>query len=998
MKNNYSHKWALCPIIALLLTYNSPIFSQNGPPKIISGTVTDPDGPLSGVNVLIKNSARGTITNTDGTYSLSAMPTDTLIFTYVGYKPQEIPVGLNTTINPQLLPDATALDQVVINAGYYKVSEKEKTGSIATLNAKEIENQVIMNPLAALEGKMTGVQVVQSSGLPGSGIDILIRGKNSITAGNNPLYVIDGVPFNNKSLGAKEVSGMVLPDGNFSPFSFLNPSDIENIQVLKDADATAIYGSRGANGVILITTKKQHTGQTKYVFAVKSGLGHIANKQKLLNTEQYLRMREQAFTNDGITEYPFYAYDVNGTWDRHRYTDWQEELLGGTAYFQDYQMVASGGTPATSFLLSGGYRNESTISLEDDKYKRANGLAKFNHKSADERFNLAISMAYSYEDNNLPDADLSQQALILAPNAPSLYNEDGSINWEDGTFDNPLAALEGDLHSKRNSFMANALMEIEIFKKLKLKTNLGFQDSRLSEFRTTPHTRYPPQYGFDSSFSSIFTNDAARSSWIVEPQLHYNQDWENSKLKILAGFSAQKETANNFSQFAQGFASNSQIMNLAAANFITVINDSENNYNYQAVFGRLNYTVLDRYIINLTGRRDGSSRFGPNNRFANFGALGAAWIFSEEPAIKNNLAFLNYGKLRASYGATGNDQIGDYRYLNSYSSTGNSYNETIGLSPTALSNPDFGWEENRKLELALETSFFDNKISTNINYYRNRSSNQLVEIPLPGTTGFPGILGNLDALVENRGWEFEIFSRNINTENWKWNTKFNLTIPKNELLQFPNLANSTYSNSYVIGKPITIEKVYHFVGVDPETGVYIFEDFNGDGQINPTEDMQAIVDTAPKFFGGLSNTISYGNLDLDIFFQFTKQVGPNINRWGTTPGTMTNQPVEVLDAWSQPGDQTNIQAFTTGDNFERSLAAYHLSQSDAAFSDASYIRLKNITLSYNISNVFKTASNAKIFVQGQNLYTLANYKGQDPEQFGFMPVLRWVSTGFNLTF
>ncbi|SDX32060.1 TonB-linked outer membrane protein, SusC/RagA family [Aequorivita viscosa] len=974
--------------------------SKAFPQGNIKGVVTDSLGiGMAGVNILIKNSTKGTQSDLDGQYTIIAHPSDTLVFTYMGFKSQEIAVESQTIINVVMQPDATALDQVVINAGYYKVSDKEKTGSIARITAVEIENQPVSNPLAALQGRMAGVQVIQNSGVAGSGFDVKIRGKNSIAAGNNPLYVIDGVPFMSQSLSSRDVSGGILPGGNFSPFSFLNPSDIESIEVLKDADATAIYGSRGANGVVLITTKKDRIGATKYAVTAKSGIGQIANTQKLLNTQQYLKMRAQAFSNDGISEYPFYEYDVNGTWDPNRYTDWQKELLGGTAYFQEYQASVSGGNRGTSYFLSGGFHNESTVFPEDDRYKRMNGLAKISHSSPNEGFKVSLSTAYTHENNNLPGADLSYQALTLPPNAPNLYNEDGTLNWEDGTFNNPMAALEGDLLSKRNSLLANALVEVKILKGLAVKANLGYQDSNLAEYRTNPHTRFPPQYGFDSRASAIYTNDGSRTSWIVEPQLSYVYKMPKSKLEVLMGYSAQNEKTDTFSQYAEGFANNSQILNLTAANFIQVTNDTEQLYKYQAVFGRLNYNYDGRYIINLTGRRDGSSRFGPNNRFANFGAVGAAWTFSEEGGVKKALPFLNYGKLRGSFGTTGNDQIGDYRYLNSYTSTGIPYNGTIGLYPTALYNPDFGWEENRKAELAVELGLFNSRINTTINYYRNRSSNQLVEVPLPGTTGFSSILANLDALVENRGWEFELNSINLDTGKWTWNTSFNLTIPKNELLAFPNLESSTYINSYVIGEPITINKVLHFTGVDPETGVYTFEDFNGDGKISVPEDSQAIVDTAPKFYGGISNTIAFGNLEMHVFFQYSKQNALNIYSLGVTPGVMANQPVEVLDAWTQEGDQSNIQAFTTGSNFERSMAAYNLAQSDAAFSDASYLRLKNISITYNLRNIITKSSNAKIFIQGQNLYTWTAYKGQDPEQNqGFIPALRWMSAGLTLTF
>ncbi|MAB38703.1 MAG: SusC/RagA family protein [Aequorivita sp.] len=999
MKNKYRRSYAYALSFALFLTYNSPTFSQNLPQKTISGIITDTNGPLSGVNVLVKNTSRGSISDLEGRYALTATANDTLVVTYLGYKPQEVAVGSNSIMNVVMQTDATALDAVVINAGYYKVSDKEKTGSISRITQEDMAGQIVQNPIAALQGRISGLQVVQNSGSAGSGFKVQLRGKNSLTAGNQPLYIIDGIPFSADGMGTPNVSGTILPGADYSPFSFLSPSDIESIEVLKDADATAIYGSRGANGVILITTKRKQTGTTKYSVTAKSSLGQIAKKQELLNTEQYLQMREQAFSNDGFTEYPPYAYDINGTWDQNRYTDWQEELLGGTAYLREYQTSVAGGSKSTSFFLSGGYHNQTTVFPTDDRYQRANGLAKLSHSSPNDGFKITLSTAYAHENNQLPSSDLSYQALILPPNAPELYNEDGTLNWEDGTFNNPLASLQGDLQSKRNSLLVNGAMEIKLWNNLTLRTTLGYQDTNLSEYRTSPHTIYPPQYGFDSSFSGIYTNDGTRSSWIVEPQLNYTYSKGNHKLDVLLGYTAQQETSRIFSQYAEGFATNSQIMNLAAANYIKVMNDAESVYKYQAIFGRLNYTYNNRYILNLTGRRDGSSRFGPNNRFANFGAVGAAWLFSEEAGVKKALPFLSYGKLRGSYGSTGNDQIGDYRYYNSYGSTGIPYNGTIGLYPTALYNPNFGWEENRKAELALELGVFDNRITANINYYRNRSSNQLVEIPLPGTTGFAGILGNLDALVENRGWEFELNTVNLNSGNWKWNTSFNFTFPKNELLEFPNLDSSTYANSYVMGQPITIVRVLHFTGVDPETGIYTFEDYNGDGQISAPEDRKAIIDTAPEWYGGLSNTLAYGNLELDIFFQFSKQLAQNSNRWGTTPGAMVNQPVGVLDAWTVAGDQTDTQGYTTGGSFDRVVAAYNLGQSDAAFSDATYLRLKNISLAYNIPNFLHSVSNAKVFLQGQNLYTLTEYKGQDPEQtLGFIPALRWLGAGVTVTF
>lgn len=1001
MKNNYKTtlvvRISLCTIVLIFLTLSTKAQTKE---KRVSGTVTDTqNNPIPGVNVLLKNKNKGTTTQADGSWVLKATSQDTLVFSFLSYKELTLPVGSQTTINVQLQEDATALGQVILNAGYYKVSNTEKTGSITSVSASEIENQPVTNPLAALQGRMSGVNIQQTSGLPGSGFNVQVRGKNSITAGTQPLYIIDGVPFNPQSLSAPDVSGNLIPGSDLSPFSFLNPMDIESIDVLKDADATAIYGSRGANGVVLITTKNSSGEKTRFIFTAQSGLGGIANTQQLLNTSQYLEMRWQAFNNDGITELPPNAYDINGTWDQNRYTDWQKILLGGTAYNQKYNATVSGGNKNTSFLLSGGYQDETTVFPGDNFYKRANGLAKINHTAADGNFKISLSTAYSVENNKLPGADLSFQALTLPPNAPELYEEDGSLNWEEGTFTNPLGVLEGEYKTKRNSLLVNTQIEYTLFKDLMIKVNAGYQFSNLSEYHTYPHTQFNPFFGLDSSSSAIYTNEGERSSWIVEPQIAYSFKKGEHALQVLAGFSAQQESNTRFAQYASGFASNALIRNTGAASFLQVTQDDEALYKYEALFGRVNYSYAKRYLLNVTARRDGSSRFGSNDRFANFGALGIAWIFSEEQMVQDKLSFLSFGKIRMSYGTTGNDQIGDYRYLDTYSTNGIAYNSTIGLSPTALYNPNFGWEVNRKAEAALELGLFKNRILTAVNYYTNRSSNQLVEVPLPGTTGFTGVLANLDALIENKGWEFELNSTNIQTENWRWATSFNLTLPKNKLLEFPNLENSTYANSFVIGEPITIQKVLHHTGVDPETGTHQFEDFNGDGKTSIPEDSQALVDTAPTLYGGLGNTLSYGNFEIDAFFQFSKQKALNNKVFGTTPGVLGNQPVEVLDAWQEPGDITNTQAYTSGANPERSLAYFYLSQSDAAFSYASYIRLKNVALSYTIDKVIKGSGKAKVFLQGQNLVTWTTYKGQDPEQTqGFLPPLRWVQLGVSLTF
>lgn len=910
MKNNYRHRLALASIFALFFTFNSPLLSQNLPLKTISGTITDTDGPLSGVNVLVKHTARGSISDLEGRYSVTASPNDTLLFTYVGYKTQEVSVGslshslTSNVINVVMEVDAQALDAVVINAGYYKVSDKEKTGSIVRVTAQEIENQPISNPLAALQGRMAGVNIVQNTGVPGGGFSVRIRGRNSIRAdGSEPLYIVDGVPYPSQSLGNTTVS-TVMGSVAQSPLNGINPSDIESIEILKDADATAIYGSRGANGVVLITTKKGKSGKTKFQINTSTGVGKIGRRLDLLKTEQYLAMRREAFANDGITEYPSFAYDINGTWDQNRYTDWQKELLGGTAYFTTANASVQGGAEGTHFLVHGGYEEQTTVLPGNFKDKKGSVLVNLDHTTPNDKFSIQISGNYVVDDNHLPPTNFVREALILPPNAPALFDENGSLNWENSTFDNPLASLNGEYRSYSNYLRANSIISYRPLKGFEVKANLGYYSTSLEETRTAPNTLYDPAYGLDSSYSLLILNNGNLRSYILEPQMSYKTELGKAAFELLVGATLQSDITKQLFEFASNFPSNSLIYNPGAAADVAIASNTEEEYKYRALFSRLNFNYDHKYIINLTARRDGSSRFGPGNQYANFGAVGAAYLFSEEVFIKNSLPFLSFGKLRASYGTTGNDRIGNYGFLDTYSTSGLSYQGTQGLQPVQLYNPNFGWETNRKLEAALELGFFKDRILLSTSYYRNRSSSQLVGIPLPGTTGFSNIQSNLDATVQNTGLEFELNTVNIKSPNFSWNTSFNLTIPRNKLISFPQLDASTYSNQFVVGQPLDILLLYENTGVDPQTGIYTFVDANGDGIINSPADIIAMVDAGPKYYGGLQNTLSYKNVSLDFLFQFVKQKARNYFSTNPFPGTMANQPTEILDHWQETGNNS----------------------------------------------------------------------------------------------
>lgn len=993
-KNSLFKTWAVSLPWLFFLFFLFCATGMQAQTDIITGTVTDEQGGLPGATVAIKGKASGTLTDENGKFSIQATPADVLVFSYLGYMTVERPVGTSTIVNISLQQDTNQLREVVVNAGYYSVKDKERTGSIARITSKEIGIQPVNTPLEALQGRMAGVEIVQTSGVPGSGFEVKIRGQNSIMAGNAPLYIIDGVPYDSKSLGASSSSLTIIPSGNISPLNAINPATIESIEVLKDADATAIYGSRGANGVVLITTKRGKQGKTNFTFGSSTGIANITRKRDLMDTQQYLAMRREAYANDGITTYPANAYDVNGTWDENRYTDWQKELIGGTASTNQIQGSVSGGSETTQLLLSGMYQNETTVFPGDFNYDRITVNSNINHKSNDKRFELVFSAGYTAENNLLPGNDLTNNAYRLAPNAPALYDESGNLNWENSTWTNPLAQLEGKYTNSIHTLMANTVLNYRLFETVLLKLNTGYNTSAIKDNNTIPNTVYNPAFGLSSSTASqSYSHTGSRNSFLIEPQLNWVKKGENHSWNVLLGTTFQSQKNEVFTALGIGYADNSFLGNLNAANSLIILNENKQEYRNHSVFARVNYGFNNKIFINATGRRDGSSRFGLGNRYGNFGAVGAAWLFSDE--LKLN--WLNYGKLRGSYGITGNDQIADYQYLQTYSIADFPYDGNIGLQPTRLYNPSFKWEENVKKEMAVELGMFNNNVSLAVAYFNNRSNNQLLNYALPGTTGFTSIQANLDAIVENAGWEADLGVKLVQRADFNWNASVNLTLPKNELLAFPGLEDSTYANQFVIGQPLSIVKLYQLEGVNPETGVFEFRDFNNDGAITAPEDRQYVADLTPKWFGGLSNSVNYKNWNFDVFFQFVKKEGFNEFYGAQRVGGFFNQSVSVSDHWQQPGDQAFMQQYTSGANPETATAFTRFSQSSATVSDASFVRLKSMAVSYTLPFGKERDKHCRIALQGQNLLTFTKFKGADPEQsIGFLPPLRRITLAVQL--
>lgn len=973
---------------------------QEAPPETISGEVSDLRGRvMSDVNVMVHGTVFGTTTDREGRFSLVARPTDSLVFSYVGFKKVVVPVNTRTTMRVVMESEFPILKEVEVNAGYWKVSPREQTGSIVRIDKREISQQPVSNSLVALGGRMPGVFVQQRSGVPGGAVHIQIRGLNSLRPdGNYPMYIIDGVPYPSTTISAKDVSRGILPEGN--PLNYINPEDIESIDILKDADATAIYGSRGANGVVLITTRKGVEGRTRVDVNAYQGVGQVTRTMELLNTQQWLEMRKEAFKNDGATMNSFNAPDLL-VWDTTRYTDWQKKLIGGTAQISNIQASASGGNKYTQFLLSGGYYRETTVFPGDFSFRKGSVHMNLQHKTFDDRLNISLSTNLSFTNNYLPAEDQTRKALELAPNAPPIYNEDGKFNWANGTWINPFALLRQEYTSNGITSINSFRSTYEVVKNLRAIVSLGYNRISLEELQTEPISSHDPDQNRNGR--SHFGNSRVNTV-IVEPQLEYIAEInDEGKLHVLIGATHQKTDTKIMAMRGTGYEDDRLLNSEWAASAIHMMSSTDVEYQYNALFGRINYSWKRKYFVNLTGRRDGSSRFGPTRRFANFGAIGAAWIFSMEPFWGNRFTFLDFGKLRLSYGITGNDQIGDYGYLDIYTATQYGYDGQKGMLPEQLVNPDYSWEKNRKIEAALDLGLFSNRVMFNASYYHNRSSDQLVGYTLSVVTGYPSIQANLEAVVENKGWEFGLNTANVSRKNFTWKSSFNLTLPKNKLVSFPDLKSSNYASQYEVGKPITIQKKIHYTGVDPQTGVYTFEDLNGDG-IFSSEDYQAKKKTGYDLYGGFQNIIRYKEWEFDFFFQFVKQAGYNYYALiQNLPGTrFYNQPIWIMDRWMNPGDIVKVQSFSQSSG-KAFIAHINSMASDILISNATFVRLKNFSLSFHLKSQWlekMKCRQGRIYIQGQNLLTFTDYLGPDPENMaeGALPPLRVISAGIDLTF
>jgi TonB-linked SusC/RagA family outer membrane protein len=959
------------------------------PPGQVKGYVSGDNGPLAGASVVIKRTGVGTSTNVKGEFTLyNVDDNEVLEVSSVGFEKQDITIkDKKAFIVVQLKLAINKLDDVQVLAYGQATSQRYSTGSIVKVTSEDIAKQPVSNVLQALTGRMSGLVVNQVSGLPGGDITFQVRGQNSISNNSsqllsNPLVIVDGVPYPGSPVNYSQNSGNPMSIGSIvgygSPLFNINPSDIESIEVLKDADATAIYGSRAANGVMLITTKKGKQGKTRMEANVRTGIATNLRRLDLLKTPEYLSLRREAFNNDGITPTASNAPDLF-VWDTTKNIDWQKKLIGGTAKTTDADVSFAGGGNGTNFLLSGSYNVQSSIFPDDRNVKRGNIHLSLNHSSPNRKLQVTVSLMAASTKNTLPGPGYPGFAYVLPPDYP-VRDSAGNLNWVLG--ENPEANKLITYTSTGLSLTGNAQVKYNILEGLDAKISLGYSRVQVTEDQQTPIAAVNPAY---SPTATHYYGISIGQSTTVEPQLEYAHDLLKGRLDVLAGGTLEKNINESpIMLTAYGYSSDLYLSNLNLASNYSISN-GYNAYQYASLFGRANYNWQNKYILTGSFRRDGSSRFGPNSQFGNFGAMGAAWVFSNEGFAKH-IPWLSFGKLRSSLGWVGSDNVPNYQFMSTYTTAayGLTYGGVAGLAPARIANDNYRWETTEKLEGALELGFLKDRILVSTAWYRNRSGNQLVGYPLSTQTGFSSYYANLNAVVQNTGLELELNTTNIKTKHFTWSTAFNVSIPSNKLVSFPGIASTAYASLYEVGKPLSAIYALHYIGNDAN-GLPKYEDANHNGSYYDVDGLAAYGtgdkvysgDANPKYYGGLQNGVSWKNFRLDVFLQFThgqKEVGylstsPNV-------GSMLDVSGKVVSELRSLGLEKFISTrYSTSE-------LYFKYYSDAIYSDASFVRLQNVAFSWTLPDKYlkpMKMAGAKLYLQAQNLYVWHHFNGLDPE-------------------
>ncbi|WP_333821188.1 SusC/RagA family TonB-linked outer membrane protein [Ohtaekwangia sp.] len=1002
-------------LLLLFLLIASTAFAQT---QRISGKVTSAtDGSeLPGVNVIVKGTPQGAITDAAGNYTMEITSGTTLVFSFVGYRTQEVPLDARQVVDVSLIEESTELTEVVVT-GYSSTERREITGSVATVKASNFKEIALTGIDQALQGQAPGVQVTQSSGTPGGGISVRIRGSTSINASNRPLFVIDGIPVSSGSLSLREFGGQ---DDN--ALSLINPNDVESIQILKDASAKAMYGSRGANGVVLITTKKGKKDITRINVDVQRGIVDPVKKVDLLNSTQLLTLQREAYTNAGKN--PDAAGLIPGVTDAVN-TNWLDAIFR-TGIMQQYQLSATGGDDNTTFYMSGNYRSEEGVQL-NNKFDRLSGTFNVDRKFTPKLrvgVNLTLSKALNkrVKGDNFLDGVYSGALKSLPYNTP--YDENGKLVGPGSALYagfpnfNPVAqALLPRFNTSTVKILGSitATYKFNEYLQLKVMTGIDYNDVKEDQFESsqTAIGGYLSSVGgkgygiYSTSTASNFTSNAILS--------YAREIKEGHHFSALVGSEVLSRFTSSSSVQGRLFPSD-DFTYITSAGIVDQGSSVIVKGGLLSFLGEAKYDIRDTYLFSLSFRSDGSSRFGSGNKFAYFPALSAGWRISQEKFFHSDI--ISDLKLRASYGFTGNQGIPDFEYLGTWTTA--TYNGSAGVTPENLANPKLQWESTREIDIGTDISFLEGRIQAIIDVYNNKTSKLLYAQPYPYTTGFGSVTGNIGN-VQNKGIELGIVSVNLDGK-LKWRTEINLSKNVNRITyladSIPRPAGyqaegAGTTNIIKAGEPLGTFWGLKFLGVDPATGNAMYKDVNGDNKITQ-DDAMVIGNAQPNLIGGITNRFTYGNFDLNIFFQFslgnkvlnlTRQTLVNSGQDLTT-----NQSVDALRRWQKPGDITDVPryAVSTGDN-----ANFNNYESSRLIENGSYLRLKNLGLGYNVSQRIAEKlklDRLRVYLSATNLWTYTKYSGADPEvstldgsttaqgiDFFTLPQVRTITIGLNAT-
>lgn len=931
--------------------------------KKISGFVfNEKDSiPLPGVNVFLKDTLLGTITNNKGYFELEIpLSSEALFFSYVGYETVSLRIGSQKKIQVLLKEDQRLLGEVVV-LGYGEENLKLLSSAVSKISNQGLNLSFTSGLSESIKGKLTGVYVNQNSGTPGAAKTLRIRGVSSITAGANPLIIVDGVPIINHDLSQIYFNGQSV-----STLSEINMADVEQISILKDASATAIYGARGSNGVVLITTKRG-SEQNQITFNAKYGLQKASNLYNMLNSRQYMQYKNNAAMNDGAP--PIYS---DQEMDQATDTDWQKKLYR-VAPIRSYNLSFSGGSKDSKYYLMSSYFNEKGTVMGTG-YTRLSSRLNLDHKFSD-CLSIGAGLVISRSVNQRKEGDQSLNGpvpmAISQPPIYPLYNNDGSFN-DDGPFANPISIAT---HHKNMAYtwhtLGNVFGEYKITKNLDYTLKVGLDYINFREHSYDPAiTRQGAKYqglGLESTSEAIKT--------VVSNVINYKLPIENNhSLEFLLGYEIDNEQIS--STFMRGELFPSQELEYLVSSAEKISADAmfrESVLN--SYFGRIKYNFKNKYLGSFNARYDGSSRFSQNNRYGFFPSGDLAWRVSEEKFF--NLASINEFKLRASYGITGNDKIPDFLYISRFGTA--EYNNASAIYPVNISNASLKWETTNQLNIGTDVTVLNERLTITFDVYRKKTKDLLLEKPLPPSAGFTGIISNIGKL-ENKGLEIGVQSVNLDRQI-KWRSHFSLSLNKNKvthLYQHHPIENIGRGFQRIQeGEPIGVFYGYESLGVDPSTGDLIWADLNNDGIID-VNDRKKIGSPHPIFQGGLWNELTWRNFDFDIFIQFSygNEVFNGTRRYIETMKDNNNQTINTLNRWKEPGDITNIPRATNADPNQNDRVSSRFVE------DGSFIKFRTIKLSYSLPPIKikrMKIKQANIFLLAQNMFTLTPYSGMDPE-------------------